>query len=77
MIRLPDRVFTWLSHVHLAQERLRAAERREALQAEDRRMRAYYEDLSIRHDMGLCGGPSAGCCYVPCAPFVGFGVISG
>jgi hypothetical protein len=77
MIRLPDRAFTLLERVYKAQNRLRTAERRLALKAEDARQRAYYADLSDRHDMGTCGGKEAGCCYVPCVPFVGFRTING
>lgn len=77
MIRIPDRAFAVLARVYQTQNRLRVAERRAALKAEDARMRAYYDDLSIRHDMGTCGGPAAGCPYVPCVRFGGFGVVSG
>lgn len=70
MIRLPDWAFRRLERIYRVQDRLRRAELRRQVEDEDRRMRAYYADLSIRHDMGTCGGAAAGCCYVPCIPLV-------
>lgn len=73
-MRLPDWVFRLLERAYRQQDRIRRAERRADLESQDARMRAYYADLRIRHDMGTCGGEAAGCCYVPCVPFVGWGI---
>lgn len=70
MIRLPDRAFRVIERVYRAQDRIRRQELSQRVRAEDEWMRAYYADLSIRHDMGTCGGSEAGCCYVPCVPLV-------
>lgn len=74
MLRLPDRAFRLLERVYRAQNRIRRIELREQVRREDERMRAYYADLQIRHDMGTCGGAAAGCGYVPCVPLVGKGI---
>jgi hypothetical protein len=73
-MRLPDWLFARLERVYLAESRRRKAEARTALDEQDRRVRAFYAALLAAHEAGACGGPSSGCCYVPCVPPVGWGI---
>lgn len=70
-MRIPDRAFRLLERVYLHQNRIRRAELRERVAAEDRALRAYWDRKSEAHDSGRCGGAENGCGYFPCVPRVG------
>jgi len=70
MRRLPGWLLRPLERVVDHQRALQRRESAERAAREDAALRAYYADLSRRHDAGQCGGSAAGCPYVPCVPRV-------
>lgn len=67
-MRMPDRLYRRLERAYLTQRRIRRLEADQRMAAYDRRTREWASRRSIDHDMGVCGGPAAGCPYVPCTP---------
>lgn len=65
-MRLPGWAYRRLEHVYLDQRQLRRREQREAVEAEDRALRAWAAREHEAHDSGQCGGAAAGCRFFPC-----------
>jgi hypothetical protein len=74
MIRLPYWIFRPLEKLVTAQREIRRQESKRRADEQDQRQRAYFAELRDRHDAGTCGGEKAGCRYVPCVPFIGWGI---
>lgn len=65
-MRWPGWAYRRLERVYLDQRQIRRREEREAVEAEDRALRAWAERAHEAHDSGMCGGAAAGCRFYPC-----------
>lgn len=65
-MRIPDWLYVPLERVYLDQRQIRRREQQEAVKAEDRALRAWYDSRRAAHDSGMCGGAIDGCRYFPC-----------
>lgn len=72
-MRLPGWAYKRLESLYLAQRGIRRREANQRMTDDDRRLREWADRKSIEHDMGTCDGAAAGCPYVPCVPFTGWG----
>lgn len=74
MIKLPWWIFRPLETLVTAQRDIRRAESKRRADEQEARQRAYFAEQRAAHEAGTCGGADAGCRYVPCVPFIGWGV---
>lgn len=65
-MRIPDWLYAPLERFYLDQRQIRRREQREAVEAQDRALRAFWAARHENHDSGMCGGPAAGCRFFPC-----------
>jgi hypothetical protein len=72
-VRLPDWAYVRLERAYFHQRGIRRREANRRMADDDRRVREWADRMSIAHDMGTCGGAAAGCPFVPCVPFTGWG----
>lgn len=73
MRRLPDWAYARLERLYMDQRSARRKASADQADRDDQALRAWADRMRDAHDMGTCGGATAGCPYVPCVPLVGMG----